>query len=300
MFVAALAMVAFAAVSCKPKGEAPKAAFSYEFEDLKVTFTDASKNAETYAWDFGDGAKSTEKNPVHEYANNGTYTVTLTVTNAYGNASASEELIMSAPLVTVDGKFDDWDKLITNSYGGLTKFENDPAVEWDTYGLTKIYYAVDANFLYFFMYYKDGAEESEKNNSFAFYIDADGDPTTGKDRSGYWANIGAEYLVEFGDGDATGWDNWTVFNVWIYPEGENVGTYSDQPVVKGEIGSAQVVEGAVALPYFAGHGDLNSSSVIGCRSCEPGWSKVGGLPAIYIIEGESVTQDAPALKFPVL
>jgi|GEM_PF-2323668 len=38
----------------------------------------------TWFWDFGDGHTSTEQNPVHTYANPGTYTVTLTVTDSLG------------------------------------------------------------------------------------------------------------------------------------------------------------------------------------------------------------------------
>jgi PKD repeat protein len=42
---------------------------------------DTSCAAHTYAWDFGDGGKSTEKEPVHSFALSGTYHVKLTVTN---------------------------------------------------------------------------------------------------------------------------------------------------------------------------------------------------------------------------
>ena len=38
----------------------------------------------TYAWDFGDGNKSTEQNPTHHYGAPGTYNVTLNVTDKYG------------------------------------------------------------------------------------------------------------------------------------------------------------------------------------------------------------------------
>lgn len=39
----------------------------------------------TYDWDFGDGTKSTEKNPKHTYNSVGNYTVTLTVEDELGN-----------------------------------------------------------------------------------------------------------------------------------------------------------------------------------------------------------------------
>lgn len=61
----------------------PSAAFTTEEDFLEVTFSDASVNAVSYAWDFGDGGgTSTDANPTYTYANAGTYTVSLTVTSA--------------------------------------------------------------------------------------------------------------------------------------------------------------------------------------------------------------------------
>ncbi len=53
---------------------------------LTVNFTDLSTGATSWSWDFGDGVgTSTAQNPSHEYANEGTYTVTLTAINACGS-----------------------------------------------------------------------------------------------------------------------------------------------------------------------------------------------------------------------
>jgi PKD repeat protein len=41
----------------------------------------------TFAWDFGDGNSSPDQNPSHAYANNGLYTVTLTVTDSAQNTA---------------------------------------------------------------------------------------------------------------------------------------------------------------------------------------------------------------------
>ncbi len=57
------------------------------YAPLTVDFTDLSTgNPTTWSWDFGDGVgTSTERNPSYTYNNVGTYTVTLTATNAYGS-----------------------------------------------------------------------------------------------------------------------------------------------------------------------------------------------------------------------
>ncbi len=41
----------------------------------------------SYQWDFGDGSTSTEEAPVHTYRNDGTYTVSLTVTDDHGTTA---------------------------------------------------------------------------------------------------------------------------------------------------------------------------------------------------------------------
>ena len=49
-----------------------------------VEFTDTSTNANNVMWDFGDGNSSTERNPIHNYSSNGTFIVTLTAYNDFG------------------------------------------------------------------------------------------------------------------------------------------------------------------------------------------------------------------------
>jgi PKD repeat protein len=53
---------------------------------LTVSFTDQSTGQPTsWRWDFGDGASSTAQSPSHVYASAGTYTVSLTASNASGS-----------------------------------------------------------------------------------------------------------------------------------------------------------------------------------------------------------------------
>ncbi len=51
---------------------------------LTVTFTNTSIGGVAYIWNFGYGNTSTQRNPVHTYTTSGSFTVTLTVTNANG------------------------------------------------------------------------------------------------------------------------------------------------------------------------------------------------------------------------
>jgi len=67
---------------------------------LGVRFTDNSTGQNyTRQWSFGDGNTSVEQHPFFTYAKNGTYTVNLTITNAYGsNTTVKEHLItVTAP-----------------------------------------------------------------------------------------------------------------------------------------------------------------------------------------------------------
>jgi PKD repeat protein len=83
-----------------PAGSMPTAAFTFQASGLQVAFMDASTGSPTsWQWDFGDGsAGSTERNPVHGYAESGTYTVELTVANASGTSSVSQFVDVPGPL----------------------------------------------------------------------------------------------------------------------------------------------------------------------------------------------------------
>jgi beta propeller repeat protein len=63
------------------------------YAPLAVKFTDLTQGTVTgWLWDFGDGsATSAGQNPVHTYANPGTYTVTLTATNDAGSGTTTKD-----------------------------------------------------------------------------------------------------------------------------------------------------------------------------------------------------------------
>ena len=63
----------------------PVADFTFEVNVLTVTFTDLSEEGDSdiikWEWSFGDGAYSEGQNPIHFYKKDGTYEVTLIVTD---------------------------------------------------------------------------------------------------------------------------------------------------------------------------------------------------------------------------
>ncbi len=80
----------------KESNVAPIADFNVSRDELKVTFTNASSDPDNnqliYQWNFGDGTSSSQPNVVHEYASDGTYTVTLTVFDGELESSATQDV----------------------------------------------------------------------------------------------------------------------------------------------------------------------------------------------------------------
>lgn len=88
--------------------------FTFTVSTLTATFTDASILAVSHSWDFGDGNTSTEVNPVHTYAVDGTYDVILTTTNAAGVSKSITKgvpvggVVATFAAVILNGTIDDW------------------------------------------------------------------------------------------------------------------------------------------------------------------------------------------------
>jgi len=84
----------------------PEASIGYDKSEgdapLTVQFQDLSSKGESSAWDFGDGATSTDKDPAHTFADPGTYTVKLTSTNLYGSDDTTCSIKVNDPPVIPD------------------------------------------------------------------------------------------------------------------------------------------------------------------------------------------------------
>lgn len=76
----------------------PLADFQFLVEGTQVTFNGTVENATSIVWDFGDGASSTEEDPVYAYAAAGEYTVVMTVTGPNGTFSETKTVTIQESL----------------------------------------------------------------------------------------------------------------------------------------------------------------------------------------------------------
>lgn len=85
----------------------PSCSFIPGLINLTAYFSNTTLGGVTYLWDFGDGQTSTSPSPVYNYALPGTYTVTLTATNACGNSTCTQNItIQNCPDLIIDGSFE--------------------------------------------------------------------------------------------------------------------------------------------------------------------------------------------------
>jgi gliding motility-associated-like protein len=78
----------------------PTAGFTWSpnppVENTRTVFTNLSVGATRYLWDFGDGATSTDVNPVHQYNKTDTFNVTLA---AFNDADCSDTFPARIPII---------------------------------------------------------------------------------------------------------------------------------------------------------------------------------------------------------
>lgn len=94
-----------------PPDQLPRADFSATpvsgFQPLVVQFSDRSEGGpaeiRAWAWSFGDGSFSTDRNPRHVYDAPGTYDVSLTVYTAFGDRTVLREGLIEVKVVSSFG-----------------------------------------------------------------------------------------------------------------------------------------------------------------------------------------------------
>ncbi len=114
----------------------PEAHFGYGMAGAMVGFKDSSRAAATWFWDFGDSTTSTDPEPVHQYAENGLFVVTLIVNNACGSDTSTVEVnIISASLA--DNLVNVFTLYPNPSTGSFTI---EPTVGWNGRGALEVYH----------------------------------------------------------------------------------------------------------------------------------------------------------------
>jgi PKD repeat protein len=72
--------------------------FSFDADELVVTFTNLGSFADSFSWNFGDTQTSGEENPVHTYTESGEYTVVLTASNSCGSDEATQVIFVTTDI----------------------------------------------------------------------------------------------------------------------------------------------------------------------------------------------------------
>ncbi len=75
---------------------------TYVAAPAEVSFADLSLNSpDFWSWDFGDGSTSTEQNPSHIYSTPGKFSVSLTISNHFGDGGSSVDAITKTDYINI-------------------------------------------------------------------------------------------------------------------------------------------------------------------------------------------------------
>lgn len=118
--------------------------------DKTITFQSNSSAAESYLWDFGDGVgSSTEANPTYEYPTFGNYSVSLTVTDTFGN---KDEFVNNNIIIAQPGAGTFEATIIKGDFDRSSNIQNPWAINpdnssdydfWDNLALEAVVQALD-------------------------------------------------------------------------------------------------------------------------------------------------------------
>lgn len=125
---------------CPVENKAPVARFSVATADLTASFSNNStddKAVVSHNWDFGDGSSSRTTSPSHTYANDGRYTVSLTVTDAEGLSNSTSQVVAVTGGVVVEPGCDGisaWSASTSYAVGDVVSYKGAKynAIWWST------------------------------------------------------------------------------------------------------------------------------------------------------------------------
>ncbi|MFZ2898519.1 MAG: PKD domain-containing protein [Saprospiraceae bacterium] len=257
--------------SCKE--DPPTADFIYTVDGLTVTFENDSENATSYSWDFGDGNTSTSESPSHTFAEEGTYTITLTAKGDGGEDTYSEDIFVSRPAVQINGNFDDW-------------------AEYDSYYLdetggsgTLIEAKANAKNGFLFFYVRATADAGPVIQVF---IDKDNNGATGWGFWGAYDAPGVDYLLEYAIETFTGQYGTTEPGSALFGADEEDWPWNITIAATGAVfessgwvtvGNEKVIEFSVAQSLMP---DLGSTVRMIFSNSNNDWEEAGTLPKSWV------------------
>jgi PKD repeat protein len=127
----------FSLIGCLKEDEAspPVASFTMDKSsatvDEIINFTNASQNATSYVWNFGDGNSSTDVNPSHAYSSEGTYAVILTASGEGGTDASSSTINISYPPAVANFEVDDTTAFVNQTITFSNTSEYGESYSWD-------------------------------------------------------------------------------------------------------------------------------------------------------------------------
>ncbi len=126
--------------NCPIENDAPIAGFSVTTNELVASFSNSStddKAVVSHSWNFGDNTSSTSENPVHTYAQDGNYNVSLSVADAEGLTHSTSQVVSVEGGVIVEpgcNGLTAWSAARSYALGDIVSYKNNKytAIWWST------------------------------------------------------------------------------------------------------------------------------------------------------------------------
>jgi len=239
-----------AEISCYSPTDPPIADFTSDVTSTCtgiVQFEDLSYAATEWSWDFGDGSPlSTDQDPLHTYSADGTYTVTLSVTNPYGSDSyfITDMITVDmpdAPVTTGDVSCGPADLTLTATGGGTLSWYDDPTAG----NLITTGTSYTDNFASTTTYYV----QSELDNYVTYY---GGAPDNAYGTGGYFGSTPQHGLI------FDSYQEFTLISVYVYAE--NAG---NRTITLADASDAEIQSATINIPAGESRIDLNFDVPVG-------------------------------------